>query len=58
MLNLSRVSFDEVHKFGVLIVFQKSDFTETRVPKLAYLQFVAAKILFGSKVPSQSDGPD
>ena len=25
ILNLSRVSFNEVHKFGVLIVFQKCE---------------------------------
>ena len=44
ILNLSRVSFNEVHKFGVLIVFQKCDFTETRAPEPVCLQFVAAKI--------------
>ena len=44
ILNLSRVSINEVHKFGVLIVFQKCDFTETTAPEPACLQFVTAEI--------------
>ena len=44
ILNLSRVSFNEVHKFGVLMVFQKCDFTETGAPEPACLQFVAENV--------------
>ena len=54
ILNLSRVSFDEINKSGVLIVFKKCNFTETRAPKSACLQFlfIAAKIAISVKLNS------
>ena len=49
---MSWVSFDEINKSGVLIVFKKCNFTETRAPKPACPQFVTAKIAISVELNS------